>query len=216
MQMKIGFIGTGGMTHALASKWKDKHALFFGGRDAAKADRLVQVYGGRSGTTADAVAFAHIVVLSVPSGAVFDAIKEAGGANAFAKKIVIDITNPVDLATFISTRPGNSSNTEALAAALPSAHLAKAFNMAHTSVWEAADMTFDGRRFVALFTADKEAVEPVNGLIVDTGAEPLLVGDNSHAYQLEAAAAIVIKLLFSGRAGETVLNLIQPEIKAVR
>lgn len=214
--MKIGFIGTGGMTRALAIKWKGKHDLYFGGRDLAKAEQLAQAHGGISGTIADAVAFADVIVLSIPADTILEAIEKAGGARAFIGKVVIDITNPVNLQTFVSTRAGNGSNTEALAAALPSAHVAKAFNMAHTSVWQDPDMTFDGRRLVALFTADDMAAEPVSALIADTGAEPLRVGDNRHAYQLEAAAAIVIKFLFSGRDGATVLNFIQPEIKAVR
>ncbi len=38
----------------------------------------------------------------------------------------------------------------------------------------------------------------------------------TYARLLEPTAAIVIKLLFSGHDARTVLNLIQPEVKAIR
>ena len=89
--------------------------------------------------------------------------------------------------------------------------------MAQVAVWESPDMTFDGRRMVTLFTADTErASEAVATLIRDVGSEALRLGSNAHAYQLEAAAAIVITFLFAGRDPQTILNVIQPEVKPVR
>jgi hypothetical protein len=41
------------------------------------------------------------------------------------------------------------------------------------------------------------------------------LGELKYARLLESAAAIVIKLLFSGRDPHTVLNLIQPEVKPI-
>jgi 8-hydroxy-5-deazaflavin:NADPH oxidoreductase len=213
--MKIAFIGTGGMTNALASKWASKHSLFFGGRSPEKAYALATQFGGQSGTQAEALAWGDVIILAVPAQGVFDAVNALGGNAAFAGKIVVDITNPISIETFLSTQPGNTSVTEALEAMLPDAHLGKAFNMAHTSVWELPDMHFDGRQYVTLFSSCDTAADTLATLIADTGSEPHRIGDNRHAYQLEAAAAIVIKLLFSGRGGNTVLNLIQPEVKAV-
>ena len=214
--MKIGFIGTGDMAKALSRKWHGKHQLFFGGRDPAKTAAFAQGFGGLSGSLSDAVAFGEVIVLSTPADAVLDAVDAAGQAPAFAGKIVLDITNPISVETFLTTRESGGSLTEAIAERLPAALVGKAFNLAHTSVWDSDDMTFDGRRLVTLFTADDGAADAIAELIEDVGSEPLRLGGNEHAYQLEAAAAIVIKFLFSGRPSNTVFNFIQPEVKPVR
>ena len=68
-----------------------------------------------------------IVVLAVPHPAV-DAIVAAYG-DQLAGKIVVDITNPLDFATFDSlVVPADSSKAAEIAAQLPSATVLKAFN----------------------------------------------------------------------------------------
>lgn len=213
--MNIAFIGYGSMAQALATKWRDKHVLFFSGRDHVKAAEVAARFGGQSGTAAEAVGFADVVVLATPASAVFEAIELAGGAGAFAGKTVVDINNPVDIETFATNRKDGSSLTTAIADALPGAHVGKAFNMSQAKVWESPEMTYDGRVLVTFFTADAEpAVDTIRVLIEDVGSEPLHVGSNALAYQLEAAAALIIKLLYSGRNPHTVLNVIQPEVKS--
>ena len=215
-RVKIGFIGAGGMSQALASKWQGKHELFFSGRENPKSAETAMRFDGQSGTPSEAVAFGNVVVLAVRADIALEAIETAGGPDAFAGKVVVDITNPLSVETFLTTCDGGGSMTEAIAERLPGAYVGKAFNMCQISVWEQPDMTFDGRKLVCLFTAHDKAKDVIAELIADTGAEPLLVGDNEHAYQLEAAAAIVIKFLFSGRDPNTVMNFIQPEVKPVR
>ena len=214
--MKIGFIGYGSMADALAGKWRNKHAVLVGGRDHAKAAALAAKHGAESGDGAAAARFGEVVVLATPADAALDAVAAAGGPDAFAGKVVLDINNPLDTQTFRTTLPGGGSLTEVLAEALPGAHLAKAFNMCQAKVWARDDMTFDGRTLVTLFTADDpSAIAHTAELIRDVGSEPLHLGGNAHAAQLEAAAAMVIKFLFAGRDPLTVLNFIQPEVKPV-
>lgn len=214
--MKIGFIGSGGMAQALAGKWAGKHDIMISGRDQSKASDIADRLGVGSGAAAEAAAHGDVVVLATRAEDVFAAIEQAGGAEAFAGKVVIDINNPVSVETFLSTRTDGSSLTGAIAKALPGAPVVKAFNMAQVAVWEDPDMTYDGRRLVTLYTSDDpDADMVVETLIGDVGAEPLKLGGNAHAYQLEAAAAIVIKFLFAGRDPHTVLNFIQPEVKPV-
>ena len=68
-----------------------------------------------------------IVVLAVPHPAV-EAIVAAYG-DQLAGKIVVDITNPLDFATFDSlVVPADSSKAAEIAAQLPSATVLKAFN----------------------------------------------------------------------------------------
>ncbi|MEM9369433.1 MAG: hypothetical protein AAGD07_25950, partial [Planctomycetota bacterium] len=160
--------------------------------------------------------FADVVVLATRWEDVFTAINDAGGPTAFDGKIVIDINNPVDIETFVTTRDDGRSLTEAIAEALPGAHVGKAFNMAQVAVWADPDMTYDGRQMVTLYTADDGADAAIAELIADVGAEPLRLGDNSHSYQLEAAAAIVIKFLIAGGDPQTIFNFIRPETKPIR
>ncbi|MEM8752505.1 MAG: NAD(P)-binding domain-containing protein [Pseudomonadota bacterium] len=214
--MKIGFIGYGGMAKALAGKWAAKHDVMLSGRTAEKAEAAAASVGAEAGTPAEAAAHGEVVVLATRHEDVWGAIETAGGPQAFAGKIVLDINNPVSVETFLSTRDDGRSLTEALAGALPDAHLGKAFNMAQVKVWADEDMTYDGRRMVTLYTADEGVDAPIAELIADVGAEPLRLGGNEHAYQLEAAAAIVIKQLFAGGDPNTILNLIRPEAKPIR
>ena len=172
--------------------------------------------GARAGFAQEAAAFGDVVVLATRWEDVFSGIDSAGGPSAFAGKIIIDINNPVSIETFLTTREDGRSLTEAIAGHLPDAHVGKAFNMAQVAVWEDADMTYDGRQMVTLYTADDKADETIARLIRDVGADPLRLGGNEHAYQLEAAAAIVIKFLFAGRDPQTIFNFIQPGMRAVR
>ncbi|MEM8648361.1 MAG: NAD(P)-binding domain-containing protein [Pseudomonadota bacterium] len=213
--MKIGIVGAGGMAQALAGKWQSKHEVMLSGRDVEKTKAAAKRVGAAHGTAADAATFGEVVVLATRWQDVFSGIESAGGAEAFAGKIVIDINNPVDIESFVTTRTDGRSLTQAIADVLPGAHVGKAFNMAQVAVWEDEDMTYDGRQMVVLFTADGEAAKVIAELITDVGAEPLLVGGNQHAYQLEAAAAIVIKFLFAGRDPKTIFNFIQPDVKQV-
>ncbi len=214
--MKIGFVGAGGMAKALAGKWALKHDVMLSGRTAEKTSEAAQAVGAAAGAADQAVAFADVVVLATRWEDVFTAIEDAGGPAAFNGKIVIDINNPVDIETFVTTRDNGRSLTEAIAEALPAAHVGKAFNMAQVAVWADPDMTYDGRQMVTLYTADDGADAAIAELIADVGAEPLRLGGNAHAYQLEAAAAMVIKFLFAGGDPHTIFNFIRPETKPIR
>lgn len=214
--MKIGFVGAGGMAQALAGKWTGKHEVMLSGRSPQKTKAAADAVGCAAGTAAEAAAFGDVIVLATRSEDVFDAIDAAGGAPAFAGKVVIDINNPISIETFRTTRTDNRSLTEAIADVLPGAHVGKAFNMAQIAVWADPDMTYDGRQMVTLYTSDDAADAAISDLIADVGAAPLRLGDNRHAYQLEAAAAIVIKFLFAGADPHTIFNFIRPETKPIR
>ena len=216
--MKIGFIGYGSMADALASKWVVKHSLFIGGRNPNKAEKLAQKLGTevRFGTEAEAAAFGEIVVLATPHEAVFDAINAAGGSDALVGKVLLDINNPVETSDFLTKSYDGVSLAEAIAKAAPESHVVKAFNMCQAKVWAMTSPVFDDRRLVVMYCGNNEAAKAkIAVLIEDVGCEPQDIGDLKYARMLEPAAALVIKLLFSGHDPYTVLNLIQPEVKAI-
>ncbi len=219
--MKIGFIGYGTMAESLATKWRHKHSLCFGGRNAQKAKSLAQRMGDgcQYGTESDAARFGDVVVLATSHDVVFDAIDAAGGPPAFQGKIVLDINNPiadVENNDFTTKEYPEGSLSESIAARLPDATVVKAFNMCHADVWKREATTFDGRKLVVLYCGDDgSAKETIAQLIDDMSFDSQDLGSLRYARLLEPAACIVIKLLFSGRDTLTVLNLLQPESKPV-
>ena len=216
--MKISFIGYGNMSEALASKWIGKHSLFISGRNLEKAEKLAQKLGNNSefGTEIEAVSFGDVIVLATPHEAVFEAIDKAGGCEALAGKILLDINNHVDTNDFMTKTYDGVSMAEAIAKVASKSHVVKAFNMCQAKVWKMQPPVFDDRRLVVMYCGDnQEAKDKIGVLIEDVGCEALDIGDLKYSRQLEPAAALVIKLLFSGRDPLTVLNLIQPEVKAV-
>lgn len=216
--MKIAFIGYGSMAEALASKWVTKHSLFIGGRNLEKAEKLAKKLGTEIefGSEAEAATFGEIIVLATPHEAVFDAIDAAGGSDALAGKVLLDINNPVDTTDFLAKSYDGVSLSEAIALAAPDAHVVKAFNMCQAKVWQMQPPVFDDRPLVVMYCGDNsQAKAKIAVLIEDVGCEAKDIGDLKYARMLEPAAAIVIKLLFSGHDAYTVLNLIQPEVKAI-
>lgn len=216
--MKIGFIGYGSMAEALASKWVTKHSLFIGGRNPEKAEKLAKKLGTdvEFGTETQAATFGEIIVLATRHEAVFEAIDTAGGNKTLAGKVLLDINNPVDISNFLTKSYNGVSLAEAIALTVPDAYLVKAFNMCQAKVWMMNPPAFDNRPLVVMYCGDnQEAKQKIAILIEDVGCEAKDVGDLKYARSLEAAAAIVIKLLFSGHDPHTVLNLIQPEVKAI-
>ena len=216
--MKISFIGYGSMAEALASKWVDKHSLFISGRNPDKAKKLTDQLGSdvKFGTEEEAAAFGEIIVLATPHEVVFEAIAAANRSNALAGKVLLDINNPVDTSDFLAKSYDGVSLAEAIAKATPQSHVVKAFNMCQAKVWKMQPPVFDDRPLVVMYCGDdKEAKEKVDVLIEDVGCEAQDIGDLKYARMLEPAAALVIKFLFSGRDPLTVLNLIQPEVKAI-
>ncbi len=97
--MKIGFIGYGSMAEALASKWVNKHSLFIGGRNPEKAKNLAKKLGTtvEFGTEEEAATFGEIVVLATRHEAVFKAIDAAGGNDALADKVLLDIKDLIGI-----------------------------------------------------------------------------------------------------------------------
>ena len=216
--MRIGFVGYGNMTRALAPRFHAAgHEVFLGGHNPDKAAAAAGEIdpGVGSGDTAAAVAFGEVVVMATPHDKVFEAIDAAGGPAAFNGKVLIDINNPVpnyaDGDFTVATYDGRSLS-EAIAERLPDAEIAKAFNCCQAAVWTMDPPEFDGRRLVTFTCAsDDRARRVVKELVEATGSEPLDLGDLTCARRLESLAGIVIQLLITGSDPHTVVNLIRPD-----
>src|SRR3954454_13539804 len=108
---QVSIIGTGNMGSALSGL-------------ITKAGSTVETLDT---SDADRPVIGDVVILAVPHPAVPAVLAERG--EQLAGKIVVDITNPVNFATFDDLAvPGDSSATAEIAAALPSSKVVKAFN----------------------------------------------------------------------------------------
>ncbi|GLZ75880.1 NADP oxidoreductase [Actinorhabdospora filicis] len=196
--MKIGVIGNGSMAAVLGGRWAAAgHDVLFGGRDTARAASLaarLTTAGtpARAGTPAEAAAHGTgAVLLAVPA----DAAPKVAAilAAELTGRTVIDCANPVGPGFLLTGPPGTSTAT-AIAAAAPSAHIVKAFNLCHESVW-ATPPVYDGRPLaVPLCGDDPTALTTARRLTTDLGATPVDAGGLNRAALLEATAALVIGL----------------------
>ncbi|WP_327353115.1 NADPH-dependent F420 reductase [Streptomyces sp. NBC_01304] len=198
--MKIGIIGTGGMASAFAAQWLAAgHEVRIGGRDLAAAKTLVAGLDADHGGTAahggipDAVEFGEAVLLAVPHDAA-PAILAALPEPALRGRTLIDPTNPV-VEGFTLATAGGPSAAQRIAAAAPTAHVVKAFNLCHEGVWRLTPPVFDGRPLgVPLAGDDEAALIRVRELVRDLGCEPYAAGGLERAGLLEATAAVLIGL----------------------
>ena len=220
--MKLTFLGYGSMASVLASRFKAEHAVTLAGHNPEKARAKADELGvSAADDTAAAVADAEVVFIATPHDAVFEAIKAAGGPEAFAGKTVVDINNPVpgyaEKDFTLRRYDDGPSLSEAIQHRLRGAQVVKAFNTAQAKLWELDPIELDGRRFtVPICGESKEAKAQVVRLIESMGAQAWDAGGIAYASQIESVAAMTIQLLMSGHDPHTAFNLIQPEQKPIR
>ena len=216
--MKIGCIGSGSMTKALATQWANKgHEVLISGRTLAKAEALAKNIGNgaKAGSVAESVTFGDVILLAVPNESVMDVLAELSAiGGSLDGKILIDCNNAVTIEAdkTVNLKVGHTTSfAERIAETAPGAKVVKAFNMCQAKVWEMTPPVFDGRPLTVLFCGDDaDAKSAVAQLIGDIGCTPIDMGALHRARLIEAAGALVIHLLFNGYDPKTVLNLIVP------
>ncbi len=193
----ITIIGTGNMGKAIAAvAVKGGAAVQLLGRDAAKAHEAAEAVGATAGVIGDAIV-GDIVVLAVPHVALADLVLEH--SDQFAGKVLVDITNPVDFATFDRlTVPVGSSAAAELATAVPSAKVVKAFNTnlattLATGVVGVADTT------VLVAGDDVDAKDALIGVIAAGGIDAIDVGAIARARELESVGFLQLTLAVGGK-----------------
>ncbi|MBV9945712.1 MAG: NADPH-dependent F420 reductase [Myxococcales bacterium] len=133
---RIGILGSGDVGRALGAGFIARgHTVTIGSREA-KNEKLapwVKEHGPRAGagTFADAARGAEIIVLATLWSGTKNAI-EMAGPDAFAGKLVIDATNPLDFSQGMPPRLAlghTDSGGEQVQRWLPKAHVVKCFNI---------------------------------------------------------------------------------------
>ncbi|MEF3121790.1 NADPH-dependent F420 reductase [Kocuria flava] len=173
---RISILGTGSMGQAIST------ALTRGGHD-------VELIG--SGETDRAVT-GEIVVLAVPYPALAEIAATRG--QQLAGRIVVDITNPVDFASFDSlTVPADSSATAELAATLPGARVLKAFNTTFAATL-ASGTVGENPTTVLIAGDDAEAKAALAEAVTASGLRAVDAGALSRARELESLGFLQITL----------------------
>ena len=203
--MKLAIIGAGNVGGALGVAWAQKagHEICFGVRDpkAEKIQMLLRAIGSkaRTGTAAEAAAFADIIVLSTPWPATEAAIRAMGDIKG---KIILDTTNPLMRGpNGIALEIGHSiSAGEKVQGWTAGASVFKTLNT--TGFGNMANPVFNGVKSVMFVAGDDTANKPrVVNLVGDLGFEVIDAGPLRNARLLEAHAMLWIDLALARGQG---------------
>lgn len=142
----------------------------------------------------------EVVVLAVPYPALADVASTAGPQ--LDGRIVVDITNPVDFASFAPIKPAAGSAAAELAAALPKARVVKAFNT-NFAASLAAGTVNSAPISVILAGDDADAKKTLSDAVIAAGAAAFDLGGLARAAELEAFGYLQIALAATEQIGWT-------------
>ena len=183
--MDITVIGTGNMARGIATRLlAGGHGVTLLGTTQGKAQALAGELPGeaRTGTVGDPLA-GDVIVLAVWYPVVADVLGRYG--SQLDGKIVVDITNPLDVDAFEPITPEAGSGAQETAATAPGARVVKAFNT--TFAGTLLEGQVSGQPLdVFIASDDDEAKAIVSRLASDGGLRPVDAGPLRRARELEA------------------------------
>ena len=147
------------------------------------AGELATGEGSGSGGGMDEAISGDVVVLATPYEGALDVADKLG--DRLGGKVVVDITNPVDWATFDRlVTPADSSAAEEIASRLSASPVVKAFNTTFAGTLVAGGVSGQS---LDVFVAgdDEEAKRAVAALVESAGMRPVDTGPLRRARQLE-------------------------------
>ncbi|OJX80363.1 NAD(P)-binding domain-containing protein [Leifsonia sp. 71-9] len=179
----VSIIGNGSMAKAI-------------GGVAAAGGSTVEYLGRDGGAVAG-----DVVVLAVPYPEV-DAVIATYG-DALAGTIVVDITNPLDFATFDGlTVPADSSAAAVIAGKLPSSTVLKAFNTTFAATLASGKV--GAETTTVLIAGDDDAAKAtLTGIVTAGGLNAVDAGSLKRARELESIGFLQITLAAAERISWT-------------
>ncbi|MGN7862868.1 NADPH-dependent F420 reductase [Microbacterium sp. 22303] len=161
------------------------------GRTEAKARAAAEPLGASFGAVGDTLT-GDIVVLAVP----FDAVEEILGQYhaAFRGRVLVDVSNPVDFATFDGLIvPAYSSAAQAMQSTVPEARVLKAFNTNFAATLHSGVIA-DQPTAVLVAGDDADAKEALLGVVRTAGLRGVDAGSLKRARELEAIGFLQLTL----------------------
>jgi NADPH-dependent F420 reductase len=183
--MNITVIGTGNMARGIATRaLAGGHSVTLLGTETEKAEELARELSGdvRAGQVGDPLA-GDVVVLAVWYAAIGDVLGTYG--DQLNGKVVVDITNPIDVDAFEPLELEAGSAAQEIAAKAPGAKVVKAFNTTFAGTLgegRVADQPLD----VLIASDADDAKETVSRIVADAGLRPIDAGPLKRAHELEA------------------------------
>ena len=133
-----------------------------------------------------------VVILAVYYPAVREVIAQRG--DQLAGKVVVDITNPVNVETFDGlVVPADGSGTAEIAAALPSSKVLKAFNTNFAATLASGTVGSEATT-VLIAGDDADAKNLLAGIVTAGGLRAIDAGSLKRARELEALGLLQITL----------------------
>ncbi len=199
--MNVGVLGSGDVGKRLAGGFAARgHDVVVGTRSPGKAELGAWAAGVkgkvRLGSFSDAAKHGELLVLAVHGENALEAI-EAAGQDAFSRKVVIDVTNPLTFSNgvvglFVGT---TDSLSERVQKALPTAKVVKAFNTVGSP--QMVDPRVPGPSRLELLIAgnDATAKQQVTDVVKSFGWSGTIdVGDLAAARWLEAMVPLWVRV----------------------
>lgn len=198
---KVTVIGTGNIGSAVASiAAKGGADVQLLGRDQEKTAAVAEQAGASAGRVGDAIE-GDIVVLAVPYAALVELATQY--SDQLGGKTLVDVTNPLDFATFDSlTVPADSSAAAELQALVPAAKVVKAFNTNFAATLASGQI---GANDTTVLVAgdDDSAKQALVDVITAGGVNAVAAGSLKRARELEALGFLQLTLGAQGIIGWT-------------
>jgi predicted dinucleotide-binding enzyme len=199
----LSILGAGSMASAIASvALKGGASVQLVARDPQNSAAAASALGARAtvGRFGDALT-GDVIVLALPYGAVADVVRQY--ASQLDGKVVVDITNPVDFATFDDLAvPAGSSAAQEIAALVPGARVLKAFNTNFAATL-ASGTVGSATTTVLVAGDDAEAKAALIGVVEAAGLGAVDAGSLKRAQQLEQLGFLQLTLAVSEKIAWT-------------
>jgi len=204
--VKIGIIGAGNLAIALGKLWaRHGHELCFSySRDSEKLKRTAQSVHPQAkvGLPQEAVAFADVIVLAVPYGAVVDALKAAGPLSG---KLLFSCVNALKTDYSGLAVGTTSSAAEEIANLAPGAKVVEGLP-AFAEVLNSESRIIAGENLTVCVSGDDtDAKKLVPGLLEQGELHVIDAGPLRTARYVEPAMMLLVDLAYSqgygGRVG---------------
>lgn len=186
-KLRIGTIGSGHIGGTIGGLWiKAGHEVMFSSRHPEELKDMVQQLGPRAkaGTVPDAIAFAQVVFIAVPYGAIPQIGQQYG--STFNHKILMDACNAVparDGAVVDEVeKNGIGVTTQKY---FPSARVVRAFNTLGYTIFENAAHRAPPLLAIPVAGDDPDAVRTAEDLVREAGFDPVLVGKLADARRFQ-------------------------------
>ena len=172
----VSIIGSGNMGQAISSV-------------VAKGGNSVELFNSKD---TDKPVTGDVVILAVYYAAVRDVLAQR--AEQLAGKVVVDITNPVNVETFDGlVVPADGSAAAEIATALPSAKVLKAFNTTFAATLASGKVGSETTT-VLIAGDDADAKALLAGIVTAGGLRAIDAGGHKRARELEALGFLQITL----------------------